>query len=104
MAIKGETRLTPQELLDCLKRLEFTLGRVPGPRWGPRKIDMDILFYDEIILASPGLTIPHPHLHERGFVLVPLADLAPGLVHPVFGKTIRELLTVVDITGVNRYG
>jgi 2-amino-4-hydroxy-6-hydroxymethyldihydropteridine diphosphokinase len=104
MALKGETRLTPQELLDSLKRLEFALGRVPSPHWGPRKIDMDILFYDEIILASPRLTIPHPHLHERAFVLVPLADLAPELVHPVFGKTVRQLLTVVDITGVKRYG
>lgn len=104
MVLKGETTLPPQELLDRLKRLEIELGRVPGPHWGPRKIDLDILFYDEIVLTSPGLTIPHPHLHERAFVLVPLADLAPELVHPVLGKTIRQLLTEVDTTGVKRYG
>jgi 2-amino-4-hydroxy-6-hydroxymethyldihydropteridine diphosphokinase len=103
MVLKGETALAPGELLDHLKRLERTLGRLPGVRWGPRRIDMDILFYDELILETPGLIIPHPRLQERAFVLVPLADLAPGLVHPLLGQSVRELLAKVDTKGVKRY-
>jgi len=86
-----------------VKLLETKLGRVPAVRWGPRQIDMDILFFDDLVLDSPELTLPHPHLHERAFVLVPLADLAPGLYHPVLHQTIRELLAAVDTTGVKRY-
>ena len=102
MVLKGETDLAPPALLSHLKHLETQLGRIPSIRYGPRQIDMDILFYDELILATPGLTIPHPHLQERAFVLVPLADLEPGLVHPVLGKSVRELLAAVDTTGVKR--
>jgi 2-amino-4-hydroxy-6-hydroxymethyldihydropteridine diphosphokinase len=104
MVIKGETRQGPQELLKHLKLLEPQLGRLPSARYGPRLIDMDILFYDELVLNTPELTIPHPHLQERAFVLVPLADLAAELVHPVFGKPVRQLLAAVDTTGVKRYG
>ena len=103
MVLKGGTSLDPRELLERLKHLETQLGRVPGLRWGPRQIDLDILFYDDIVLDSPGLTIPHPHLHERAFVLVPLADLAPGLWHPVLHKTVGELLSALDASGVKRY-
>jgi 2-amino-4-hydroxy-6-hydroxymethyldihydropteridine diphosphokinase len=104
MVIKGKTSLRPQELLQHLKRLETQLGRLPSIRYGPRLIDIDLLFYDDILLNTPQLTVPHPNLHERAFVLVPLADLAPELVHPVFGKTVRQLLAEVDATGVERYG
>jgi 2-amino-4-hydroxy-6-hydroxymethyldihydropteridine diphosphokinase len=104
MAIKGDTHLGPLELLKHLKRMETRLGRLPAVRYGPRKIDIDILFYADLILDTPKLTIPHPSLHERAFVLIPLADLAPDLVHPVFGKTVRQLLAGVDGTGVKRYG
>ena len=104
MVIKGETHLSPQRLLKHLKHLETRLGRVPSIRYGPRKIDLDLLFYDDILLNTPELTIPHPRLHERAFVLVPLADLAPELVHPVLGKTVRQLLAEVDTTGVKPYG
>ena len=103
MVLKGQTTLAPLELLQHLKLLETELGRLPSVRWGPRRIDMDILFYDKLILATPELTIPHPHLHERAFVLVPLADLAPDLVHPVLGKSIGRLLAALDTIGVNRY-
>jgi 2-amino-4-hydroxy-6-hydroxymethyldihydropteridine diphosphokinase len=104
MVVRGETDLEPAALLAHLKRLETDLGRIPAIRWGPRLIDMDILFYDNLILDMPGLTIPHPRLHERAFVLVPLADLAPDLVHPVLGKPVRDLLAAVDTIGVKRYG
>ncbi len=102
MVLRGETDLEPAALLKHLKRLETELGRVAAARWGPRLIDMDILFYNDLILNTPELTIPHPRLHERAFVLVPLADLARDLVHPVLGKSIRELLAAVDTTGVKR--
>jgi len=98
MVLKGETALAPVELLKRLKLLETGLGRLPAVRWGPRRIDMDILFYDKLILDTPELTIPHPHLHERAFVLVPLADLAPDLVHPLLSATIKQLRSAVDTT------
>jgi 2-amino-4-hydroxy-6-hydroxymethyldihydropteridine diphosphokinase len=104
MVVRGKTRLTPPDLLAHLKRLEAELGRLPSIRYGPRLIDMDILFYEDLVLDTPELTIPHAQLHERAFVLVPLADLAPGLVHPVFGKTVHQLLEAVDTTGVKFYG
>ncbi len=92
MAIRAETDLPPAELLAFLKRLESDLGRVPTFRNGPRLIDIDILFYDDLILDTPPLVIPHPRLHERDFVLVPLADLAPDLIHPILNQSIRALL------------
>ena len=104
MVIKGETAMQPQELLGYLKGLETRLGRKPSFRYGPRKIDIDILFYGALVLNVPGLTIPHPRLPDRAFVLVPLADLAPDMLHPVLGKTIRQLLQGLDATGVKRYG
>jgi len=103
MVLKGRTGLSPLRLLRRLKQLETRLGRQPAVRWGPRLIDMDILFYDDLILDTPELAIPHPRLHKRAFVLVPLADLAPGLVHPVLGKSVNQLLAELDPTGVKRY-
>ena len=104
MVIKGETGQKPQELLKNLKELETRLGRIPSIHYGPRKIDIDILFYDDLVFDSPDLILPHPHMQERAFVLVPLSDLAPEYLHPVLGKTIRQLLAQVDTTGVKRYG
>ena len=103
MALEGETALSPRELLIHLKLLETELGRLPSIRYGPRKIDIDLLFYGDLVLETPGLVIPHPRLHERAFVLVPLADLAPNLVHPVLGRTVRELLAAVDTKGIKRH-
>lgn len=101
-ALRGETDLPPLELLAFLKRLESELGRVPGVRYGPRAIDLDILFYDNLVFDEQGLTIPHPRLHERGFVLMPLGDIAPNLVHPLIGRTVQEMLGDVDVTGIFR--
>jgi 2-amino-4-hydroxy-6-hydroxymethyldihydropteridine diphosphokinase len=87
-----ETDLSPQALLKLAKTIEKNLGRKPTHRFGPRLIDIDILFYDDLILDSPDLTIPHPRLMERAFVLVPLKEIAPDLVHPLSVLTIKELL------------
>jgi len=103
MAVKVETRQTPEELLHYLKTLESTLGRQPSVRYGPRLIDIDILFYDNLIVNLPNLTIPHPRLHERAFVLVPLADLEPAFVHPGLGLPVSALLAAVDTKGIVRH-
>ena len=79
------------------------MGRVSTVRFGPRLIDIDILFYDALIVEQPNLTIPHPRLQGRAFVLVPLSDLAPGLRHPVLGKTVREMLNETDAGGINLF-
>lgn len=104
MAVRAETDLPPEELLRYLKSLEQTLGRVPTFQNGPRLIDMDILFYDDLMLETPSLTIPHMRLHERAFVLVPLADIAPGLMHPGLGRSVAQLLETVDQHGVRPFG
>lgn len=88
---KIETDLKPQALLKLLLQIEADLGRVRTEKNAPRPIDLDILFYGDTIVAEPGLRIPHPRLHEREFVLQPLMDLAPDVVHPELKKTIREL-------------
>ncbi|MCL4273475.1 MAG: 2-amino-4-hydroxy-6-hydroxymethyldihydropteridine diphosphokinase [Anaerolineales bacterium] len=101
--VMAETYLEADALLGHLKRLETALGREPSFQNGPRLIDMDILFYDDLILDSEPLSIPHPRLHQRAFVLVPLNDIAPDLVHPVLGKPVSELLLDVDRLEIVEY-
>ena len=104
MVVKAETGLGPEPLLKYLKQIEVKLGREQNFRWGPRLIDLDILFYDDVVIESPPLIIPHPRLHERAFVLVPLADVASDFIHPVFQKKIEDLLLEVDTQGISRLG
>jgi 2-amino-4-hydroxy-6-hydroxymethyldihydropteridine diphosphokinase len=95
MVIEAETELKPQELLELLKNVEIEVGREKSARWGPRAIDLDILLYDDIILNDETLTIPHPYLHKRDFVLIPLCEIAPELRHPVLQSTMGKLLQMV---------
>ncbi len=99
-ALKVTTYVEPEPLLKHLKRLETALGRAPGFQNGPRLIDIDILFYDELVMDISSLIIPHPQAHERGFVLMPLNDIAPDLMHPTLKKTVRELLAACDTSGI----
>ena len=88
---EGLTRLDPFALLREIKRIERELGRVPGPRYGPRPVDIDILLYDDLMLETPELTIPHAQLAERAFALAPLAEIAPHAWHPGLKREARDL-------------
>lgn len=94
----GETRLSPYELLAAVKKIEADMGRAPTRRWGPRLIDVDILFLGDHTLDDPELTLPHKELFSRGFVLAPLAEIAPDLV--LDGAAVAEAVKSVDRRGV----
>jgi len=96
LACQAYTKLAPTELLTLAKGIESKLGRTFNKPNTPRPIDIDILFYDEQVIKTPTLVIPHPRLTERAFVLIPLDEIAPDLVHPVSGKTVKELLTRIS--------
>jgi 2-amino-4-hydroxy-6-hydroxymethyldihydropteridine diphosphokinase len=100
---KARTSLEPSEVLSLSKEIESTLGREATFRNGPRTIDIDILFYDDQVINTPQLTVPHPRLEERPFALVPLAELAPDLVHPTSRKSITELMSEMTLDGIERW-
>jgi 7,8-dihydro-6-hydroxymethylpterin-pyrophosphokinase len=94
-----ETSLDPSSLLAALQSVETETGRAPSVRYGPRAVDLDVLFYGSEVVSLPGLVIPHPRIAERRFVLVPLVEMRPGLVHPLLGRTARELLDELGAGG-----
>jgi 2-amino-4-hydroxy-6-hydroxymethyldihydropteridine diphosphokinase len=95
------TTTGPLELFTNLKSLENTMGRKERPRWHEREIDLDLLFYGDLILESATLTVPHAELHRRAFVLVPMNDLDPNFMHPLLEKSVEQLFSDLDVTGVN---
>jgi 2-amino-4-hydroxy-6-hydroxymethyldihydropteridine diphosphokinase len=99
LAAEIETAFEPLELLNAVKDIELRIGREPGPRWGPRVIDIDIVLWGARVLATERLTLPHPEFRRRGFVLVPLAEIAPEAVDPVTGLTVAELAARPEVEG-----
>jgi len=97
LCLAARTTLSALALLAFAKNLEAEMGRQPAERWGPRLIDIDLLFYDNLIIDNEHITVPHPRLHERTFVLAPLADVAPDFVHPLCGLTVTQMAAAVDI-------
>ncbi|MDJ0695738.1 2-amino-4-hydroxy-6-hydroxymethyldihydropteridine diphosphokinase [Mastigocoleus sp. MO_188.B34] len=99
--VSVRTEQKPHSLLQILLGIEKKFGRIRREKWGPRTLDLDLLLYDDLILETPTLQIPHPRIRERAFVLAPLAEIEPSWIEPVSGKSIKELLKAVDCTGVN---
>jgi 2-amino-4-hydroxy-6-hydroxymethyldihydropteridine diphosphokinase len=103
MVVEAETALFPLQLLTRTGKIERALGRMRTTLNGPRTIDIDILLYGNAVVRTPQLEIPHPRMHERRFVLAPLADLAPGLRHPVLRQTMRQLLDAAPSQTIRRF-
>lgn len=97
-----QVTFSPQVLLETLLAIEAQKGRIRTERWGARSLDLDLLLYDDLILDTPTLTIPHPRMRERAFVLVPLVEIAPNWIDPVTGKAIAELVKAVDCSEVKK--
>lgn len=95
-ALLLETELEPRELMSGLLDIERAMGRERTIAKGPRVIDLDLLLYEQVVMATAELTLPHPEMHERRFVLEPLAEIAPGMVHPVLGMTVKEMLARLE--------
>jgi len=95
-AVKLKTKLLPLELFELCKKIEKEIGRTKSFRWGPREIDIDILFFGKKVIKSKKLTIPHRDLHNRNFVLTPLVEIAPNFAHPVVKKRVSEIYSVLQ--------
>ena len=100
VVVKINTEYSPVDLFSLLKSIEKVLGREKTIKWGPREIDLDILFYNDLIYSDENLTIPHKGIAERDFVLTPLNEIEPGLVYPVTGKKISELIKSIKGTSI----
>jgi 2-amino-4-hydroxy-6-hydroxymethyldihydropteridine diphosphokinase len=100
-----ETQLDPRALLEALLGVERDFGRdrEAGSRWGPRTLDLDLLLYGDAVIGEPGLQVPHPHLHERAFALVPLLEIAPDILIPGQGRA-RDALSSLDISAIEPLG
>lgn len=95
-----QVKQNPKELLTILQAIELQFGRVRTEKWGARTLDLDIILYEDLVFQTPQLTIPHPRLTQRAFVLVPLTEIAPNWIEPVSKKAIAQLAKEVDCTGV----
>ena len=91
-----ETTLSPEQFLDIIMEIESAMGRKRTEHWGPRIIDIDILLFGNHVIQTKRLTIPHPRMHERSFVLDPAAEIAPEMIHPTFGKTVQQMKNLID--------
>lgn len=99
-AIQIRTHLSAEDLMKALQEIEHRAGRRRGCiRFGPRTLDLDILLYDDLVMETPHLIIPHPRMHERHFVLQPLCDIDPAMMHPVLGRSVAQLIRGIDISG-----
>jgi 2-amino-4-hydroxy-6-hydroxymethyldihydropteridine diphosphokinase len=104
LVCRARTALSPHDVLALLKSTEQQMGRTAGIRYGPRVIDIDLLFYDALVLDTPSLTLPHPRIAERAFVLLPLAEIAPAFVHPALNRTVADLAQQVAEADVQPMG
>ena len=95
MCLSAETSLTPEEMINAVKKIEKDLGRTKTIKWGPREIDSDIIAIGDLVINGPDLTVPHSHMRERTFVLIPLREIFPGFIHPVTGETPDEMLSLL---------
>lgn len=103
MVVEVETGLNPKELLETIKDIERKLKREKTEKWGPRIIDIDILFYGNQIINEPDLTIPHPYFFERPFAIIPMQDIAPDFIPPDYKKSIKEIASGVSYEGIEIY-
>ena len=101
--VQIETNLEPENLLKLLKEIEKEIGRSETERWGPREIDLDILLFDNLVYSKNGLTIPHKGIPERDFVMVPLTEIEPEIVHPVLNKKVKGLIAKVEENIIRKY-